>query len=141
MRRFLKIGFLCASILTGPWLSAQQQALIADNDIHVIDYKDVLYPTDAIGEHIEGVVVIRVKLGNKGEVDAAEVLSGNPRFSQLTANNAKQWQFEPNAQHSAIIVYNFRISGTCHLEARESQTTFYPPNMVAVTACAHPLVP
>jgi outer membrane biosynthesis protein TonB len=121
---------------------AQKGGTIADKDINVVDYVDLSYPPIAVLAHVQGVVVVRLKLDDQGKVLDAEALSGTPLLTGPSVDNAKKWRFEPNSQKAAVIVYNFRIEGDCHYSSgSSSQVIFYPPNLAAITACPGPTQP
>jgi TonB-like protein len=120
----------------------QKDGAIADKDINVIDYKDLSYPAIAVLAHVQGVVVVRLKLDDQGKVLDAEALSGAHLLTGPSVDNAKRWRFEPNSEKAAVIVYNFRIEGACHYSGgSSSQVIFYPPNLAAITACPGPPQP
>jgi len=77
-------------------------------------------------------VVVRVTLEGDGKVKAASAISGAKSFLADCVSNAKQWRFQYNSQHTAIIIYQFRIEGLCNLPC-PSQFTFRPPNVATVT--------
>ncbi|MGH9733547.1 MAG: energy transducer TonB [Candidatus Acidiferrales bacterium] len=90
-------------IALGCVLGAQAET-IYDKDVHVVDYADMYFPAIALVAHVEGVVVVQVKLDDKGKVVEAEALSGPALVTRQTIENAKKWTFEPNVQKSAVIV-------------------------------------
>jgi hypothetical protein len=123
---------------------AQQARAINDRDINVMDYEDLEFPAIAVTAHVEGAVVVRLKLDDQGKVLGAEALSGPSLLTHQSVENAKKWRFRPNSEKAAIIVYNFRIEGACHPVRQggsASQMIFYPPNFAAITVCPPPPVP
>lgn len=127
-------------LLMLPTLStAQQTDTINDKDIKVIDYVDFGYPAIGVTAHIEGVVVVRVTLDRNGRVLTADALSGAPILVAASVDNVKHWRFEANSSSTAIIIYNFRLRGSCHEGGLGNQLIFYPPNFMEVTACPTPM--
>lgn len=118
---------------------AQQVKTLSDKDIKVIDYADFGYPPIAVLARIEGVVVVRLTLDKNGNVSQADALSGADILAKASIENAKKWRFEPNPENAAIIVYNFRLRGSCHQSGVGSQLIFYPPNFAEITACPKPV--
>jgi len=114
---------------------AQHDQAIEDKDVKVVQFEDLKYPQLARTAHIEGAVVLRLKLDRNGNVLDVAVLSGNPILAHTSAQSAKDWRFEPNDQNAVILVYNFRLEGLCPRHIESSQLLFYPPNFVAVSSC------
>jgi TonB family protein len=140
VKRLVDIGVITALLVLHivrciPAL-AQAGNTIYGKDVQVIQFEDVAYPSVAQTGRMEGVVVVRVKLDTEGKVVAAETIYGDEVFVHTSIENAKQWQFRPNSQSAAIIVYRFRIEGVCHPGLRLSLTSFHPPNYVSVVGCA-----
>jgi TonB family protein len=116
---------------------------IYNKDIQVIEYADLEFPAIAVTAHVEGVVVVRVSLDDKGKVVDVDALSGPSLLTRQSLENAKKWRFEPNPQKAAIIVYDFHIEGACHAAragGSASQMIFFPPNFAKITACPTPLM-
>jgi len=113
----------------------QQDALIEDWTVKVTHYEPPFYPNPAHAGSREGVVVIRIKMDSAGKVIDAVALSGYPDLIVDTLDNAKKWQFEPNARKTAILVYDFRIVGTCTTNNERGDAVFHPPNFTSVTSC------
>lgn len=118
---------------------AQHGHALDDNAIKVIDYVDFRYPAIAIMARIEGVVVVQVTLDRNGRVLTADALSGAPVLVTASVDNVKGWRFEANSGNTAIIVYNFRLRGSCHEGGLSNQLIFYPPNFMEITACPTPM--
>lgn len=116
----------------------QPSKLIDDKDVRVEHYEDLEYPVFAQIDHIEGVVVVKVSLDETGRVVDAVALSGASMLIQDTLRNAKKWQFSPNQESAAIIVYNFRIGADCQQNSPYSRMTLDPPNFVTINNCKPP---
>ena len=135
----LRLGLLLVWLLTNPLslVRAQQDETIYDKDVKVVEYEDMKYPPIAETAHIEGVVVVRVKLDREGKVVDAMAASGNALLKRPCLDNAKKWKFDPNPQNAAILVYNFRLIMYPALCSPEGTSLFilYPPNFASVTGC------
>jgi TonB family protein len=118
--------------------SAQQENTILDNSVEVRDFRELAYPAVALHTNIQGIVVVRVKLDDQGNVIDATALSGAPALVQPSIDNAKTWRFQGNSSRAAVLVFNFRIEGLCFSASWSSQMIFYPPNFATITTCAHP---
>ena len=69
-------------------------------------------------------------------------LSGHDKLIPDCLANAKKWRFQPNAQHAAVIVYNFRMPyAACKSETLVSFSMLQAPNFVTVKACSVPVNP
>lgn len=134
------IGFLMLAALSRT-PGQQVGGTIDDKGINVADFEDLTYPAIAVIAHVQGVVVVRVRLSDQGKVLDAVALSGAQLLTGPAIDNAKKWRFEPNSQKAAVIVYNFRIEGICHDGAAASHMIFYPPNFATITDCARPAMP
>ncbi len=109
---------------------SQRGGTVSDMDMKVLHYEELRYPTLAKSASIQGVVVVQVKLDDKGNVVEAAAISGNPALIG-TADclaNAKKWRFQPSAQKTAVIVYNFRL-----VFGAPDQFIFQPPNFATIT--------
>ena len=106
----------------------------AEPEVIVAKYEELAYPKGGRAARIQGVVVVRAKLDDDGNVVEARAVSGKEVFLSDCIANAKKWRFRPNAHKAAVIVYNFRLtdgiskSGCDHfmLEA---------PNFATITTC------
>jgi outer membrane biosynthesis protein TonB len=112
----------------------QDDAVVKDSELRLVDWDDLSYPTLARTAHVQGVVVIRARLNAQGTVVAAEAVSGNEVLVPDCLANAKQWRFQPNAKNTAIIVYNFRLTGSVS-KSGCSHFELSPPNFATITSC------
>jgi TonB family protein len=124
---------LAAGLFTSPTFG--QEAPISDEEIRLVHDAKLEYPTLARTALIQGVVVVRAKLDEKGEVVAVTALSGADAFVPACLDNAKKWRFKPNSKKEVIIVYNFRIT-TSKSKPGCSRFRVNPPNFATITACA-----
>jgi hypothetical protein len=114
---------------------AQQTSTILDEDTGIIHFEKMYYPPVAQSGHTEGVVVVSGKLDDHGKVVEAEALSGSDFLVPQSVDNAKKWVFKPNSHRAVIIVYNYRIMGTCRTNTEIAQFRFRPPNFASITGC------
>jgi hypothetical protein len=113
---------------------AQTDQIVEDKDVRVVRSENLTYPHSVQTSNLQGVVVVRLRLDGRGKVVDAAAISGNPILARISVENGKKWQFEPNAQKSAILVYDFRIEGICS-SVTGSQMIFHPPNFVSIIGC------
>lgn len=114
--------------------AAQSEKTVDNEEIKVVNFEELRYPPNARMSHIEGVVVLRVKLDGEGNAVESAAISGPKLLISDCLANAKKWHFQPNSSRSVILVYNFRIEGLCHGNA-SSQFILHPPNLATVTSC------
>jgi hypothetical protein len=113
--------------------TAQEDTPANDKDIEIVHYEELNYPPLAHTAHIEGVVVVRVILNERGGVVKAVALSGHPVLIPSCVANAQKWKFQPTVK-TALIVYNFTIPDV-RCGYYTGFFTFRPPNFVTVTGC------
>ena len=133
--RYVGIGWSVCWVSGSSSVSAQHDAAVYDKDMRVVDFEDLKYSPVSQTAHLEGVVVIRVKLDDKGKVVDAVAISGSELLIHNCLENEKKWHFEPNSEKAAVIVYNFRIEGQCHPGEAASHLIFYPPNFASIIGC------
>jgi len=136
MRLYASALLLAGFLFTGPvnFASAQVEPTVDDRDMRVVHFEELRYPQLARSAHVEGLVVVRVKLNDQGGVTDAIAISGAAVLVHECLTNAKKWTFQPNAQHSAVIVYRFTLpKADC-----ASVTSFFMlegVNLANITAC------
>jgi len=54
-----------------------------------------IYPPDARDQHIQGVVVLGVKIDNEGNVYDVELISGHPLLAEAAIDAVRQWKYRP----------------------------------------------
>jgi TonB family protein len=107
----------------------QQTDMMSDEDMEIVHFDNELkYPPLARQARVQGVVVVQVKLDDKGKVVDAAAVSGAGILIPACLANAKNWHFRPNSQKAAIIVYNFKL-----VINDPGQFILQPPNFVTVT--------
>jgi TonB family protein len=95
-------------------------------------------PRIAATANIQGVVVVRVKLDDKGQAIDAVAISGAGLLILDSLTNARKWSFEPNPQKTAILVYDFRFKGFCPRNTDTNKFSNFvvrPPNFALITGC------
>lgn len=113
---------------------AQEEATVSDTDIQVLHFEELSYPTVAWVAHVQGVVVIRVVLDDRGNVVKAAAISGKEQLITDCLANAKKWKFHPNPQKMAVIVYKFTLPPV-DCGSAKSFFTLEGANLANVTAC------
>jgi len=60
-------------------------------------YKKVapVYPSGALGMHIEGAVELQATISKTGDISKIKVLSGDPQLSKAASDAVKQWKYKP----------------------------------------------
>jgi TonB family protein len=117
-----------------------QRAGASDGEAQLASFEDLVYPAIARVARIQGVVVVRVELDNKGNVVAASAITGPKALVADCVTNAKKWKFKLGPQKVAVIAYDFRLDeGACH-DASHSLFLLVHPNFATITACA-PVIP
>jgi TonB family protein len=53
------------------------------------------YPPAAVPDKLQGQVIVRIVVSETGDVETAEVVSGNPVLANAAVDAAKQWKFKP----------------------------------------------
>ena len=137
MKMFVRRAALAISLLAVTpqgHAQAQQETTISDEDIRVLDFESLKYPVLAHQTNYQGVVVVRVKLDTDGRVAEATAISGHKLLIPDCLANARKWRFHPNANHAAVIVYNFRLFARC--KSAGSFFTLEAPNFATITDCA-----
>lgn len=76
-----------------------------------------VYPEDAKNDKIEGPVVLEIRVGTDGAVQAARVKSGHKSLGEAALAAVRQWRYEPilgpdgkAAEAAMTITINFRLS-------------------------------
>ena len=138
MKRHLVVrcSILLMALLSTPALIAQQVDTIYSEDVQLVAFEDLAYPRGALVGRVQGVVVIRAVLNDKGEVVNALALQGNRTLIPECLANVKKWRFKPNPRKSAIVVYDFRLDdGVCKDNSHSLFRLWYG-TYASITACA-----
>ena len=68
--------------------------------IHCVD---PAYPADALRQHLQGQVVLRVRIGKDGLVYGAKAIRGGPILSQAALEAVRQWRFSPFKMNDTLL--------------------------------------
>jgi len=116
-------------------LKAQQADPVYDEDSKLVNFVDLAYPPAARAGRVRGVVVVSVTLDDKGSVTTATPVSGSKFLIPACLDNARKWQFVPNRQKRAVIVYEFQIhAGVCH-DRTSSVFLLTHHNFASIVSC------
>ncbi len=130
-RSWLAITCMAVALVQAAYACALADDVVADTDVRPISFEDLSYPLTARLKHIEGVVVVRLKVDDHGHVAQANALSGARELVSASLENAKKWRFHSNSANTVILVYRFIIEGLCNQPCR-SHFEFRPPNFAAI---------
>jgi len=122
----------CAGLLIAAGLLAGQESPLSSENVVPVHFEPISYPLAARFGHVSGVVVVRLHLDDEGHPVSAEAIYGDAKLTGDCISNAKKWQFRPNREHAAVIVYDFRIEGLCQMPC-PGQFQFRPPNLAIIT--------
>jgi TonB family protein len=93
---------------------SERPAVTVENEMlssRVISLPRPVYPQEARQQKVAGIVRVLVTVDNKGNVSAAEAVSGSPLLQAAAVDAAKQARFEPISRGGrptkTIISYNF----------------------------------
>jgi TonB family protein len=113
---------------------AQEAETVGDDDVLVLHFEPLEYPIPAAARHVQGAVVVQVKLDKDGGVTKASALSGPRDLVAPAINNVRKWAFQPNERKSAIVVYSFvMLDGRCRLNS--SLFVLQGKNLATVISC------
>ena len=74
------------------------------------------YPDEAREKRLQGRVVVKVQVSETGDVESAEVTSGDPIFAKAAIEAAKKWKFKPFIRNGkpetvyTLIPFNFAFA-------------------------------
>jgi len=112
----------------------QNGSPVNDQEIRVVDFKELIYSPLARNAQIQGVVVIRVKLDDQGKVTEAVAISGPEIFYLDCLSNVKNWRFKPNPKKTAVVIYDFKIlEGRCNSDS--SLFVLQGSNIATILVC------
>ncbi len=128
----LLLGFLL--VHPSSRLNAQKEETEYEVEARLVSFEDLAYPGIARMTRIQGIVIVKAELDEKGNVVAASALSGPKPLISDCLSNVKKWKFKPNSKNT-LIVYDFRLDdGACH-DASHSLFRLIHPNFATITAC------
>ena len=95
------------------------------------------YPRIPRLARVQGTVEVKCTLDSRGNVTAAEMLSGNAMLETAVRENALQWKFQPVSKdvrgNSVTLRYVFLLEGKPQ-DATNSTFVFETPNTVQIVA-------
>jgi len=126
-----------AGLLLGLLLYAQDSTelnqAVLDDTVKTLSFEVLDYPIAARLKQVQGTVVIRVNVDERGIVVSSSAVSGAKDLIPACLSNAKKWRFQRGSAKTAILVYQFKIDGgICRLPCA-SQFIFTPPNVATIT--------
>jgi TonB family protein len=138
MRTVVRIAALTTCLLAFGSIhsaNAQENGTAKDEDVLVLHFEPLKYPTPAAARHIQGAVVVQATLDKDGAVtEATAISSESSDLSVPAVNNVKKWIFQPNGHKTAIVVYSFIIlDGRCELHS--SLFVLQGKNLATVISC------
>ncbi len=68
------------------------------------------YPAEARMQHIQGVVVLDVQIGQDGAVHNIAVVEGNPVLAEAAVKAVRQWRYRPSAVDGRPVEMQTRIT-------------------------------
>ncbi len=115
--------------------SAQEEVTEPEAQAQLLSFEDMAYPAVARVARVQGIVVIRAKVDQGGNVIAASALVGPKALVSDSVANIRKWKFKPTSGKAAIIVYEFSLDeGACR-DASHSLFRLIFPNFATITAC------
>lgn len=87
------------------------------------------YPFDALKQQLQGQVLVRILISETGDVEKAEVISGNPVLADSAVNAVKQWKFTPVLKNGKPIkvsttqTFNFAFSENVRQQKAPPETS------------------
>lgn len=76
----------------------------------VLRQVDPIYPAFARQAHIQGPVVLKMTVDERGQPIQVEVLEGHPVFHEAARQAARQWRFEPARVDGQAVVATFKLT-------------------------------
>lgn len=106
-----------------------------EDQAQLLSFKDVTYPGIARVGRVQGVVVVKAKVDESGNVIATSALLGPKALADPSMANIKEWKFKPKSGDTALIVFEFQLDdGACH-DASHSLFRLVYSNFAIITAC------
>src|SRR3954470_6105659 len=135
MKRKTYYALMCVLTLLSPCSHIFASDSDPIYDVQLVSFEDLSYPGIARVARIQGIVVAKASLDDKGAVVGTSAISGPKPLIPDCLANLKKWRFKPNAQKVAIVVYEFKLDeGACHDPSR-SLFVLRHSNFATITAC------
>ncbi len=116
---------------------AAQASTDSLGDWEPVEIVGLQYPPLGQQARIEGIAVIRCEIQTDGSVGDAEFVYGHPIFKKATLSCARKWKFRQstkaiNPQRNFILVFNFRLKGSCGDADCEQEFSVDLPSFITV---------
>jgi TonB family protein len=72
--------------------------------------KEPVYPLPAQQAHVQGSVVLQASIGEDGDVQNLQVISGPPMLTTAAMEAVKQWHFKPHYEAGKAVPTETRIT-------------------------------
>jgi len=92
------------------------------------------YPQLARNASIQGVAVVRARIGTSGNVVEVDAVSGHPLLKRAAVANAKTWKFDAGPATTVEIRYEFKLVKPAVDYVPPTKVTFDLPTAVFVTS-------
>jgi len=85
-----------------------------------IKAEKAIYPWEAQEKQLQGQVWVKIQVSETGNVESAEVISGDPVLAKAAVDAAKKWKFKPYIKNgkpvhvSTKLPFNFAFSENVH---------------------------
>ena len=64
---------------------------------------EIVYPADAIAQHVEGIVKLHITIGTDGTIKSAAAMSGAPLLTSPALDAVRQWRYKPTTMDGSPI--------------------------------------
>ena len=113
-------------------------------DYYIASLQMPCYPPLARQAKVEGIVKVRIEVGNDGAVTLAEGLEGSPILQSASIPNIRTWKFgagggEDVSRLKTTVVFEYRLEGEPGWERCATRVIFDSFNHVSIIG--HPPVP
>jgi TonB family protein len=68
------------------------------------------YPEQALAQHVQGPVLLDLRIGRDGTVQAIKVVSGDAQLAAAAATAVRQWRFKPQLVHGRPVEMETQIT-------------------------------
>ncbi|MGB7602553.1 MAG: TonB family protein, partial [Candidatus Sulfotelmatobacter sp.] len=68
------------------------------------------YPEQALAQHIQGPVLLDLRIGQDGTVQGIKVVSGDAQLAEAAATAVRQWKFKPQLVHGRPVEMETQIT-------------------------------
>jgi protein TonB len=76
------------------------------------------YPQEARDKHIQGAVILQVKISEAGDVKDARLISGHPLLAPPAIEAVKQWKYKPYLLNGEPVQVETRVTVDFSLDAK-----------------------